>query len=113
MTSHLLFKTLLIFLAGAIFAFLFTNTDILSEKNIKEKGEVMGDQIQKGILQRKEKAKRTATESLTDKILGAITENPILAPIFETKKEVENTINTVKSLPEEQREAICTQICGQ
>ena len=41
-----------------------------------------------------------------------ITDNPVLAPIVNTQKELSSTIDTVRSLPEDQKNAICTQICG-
>ncbi|MEK7521526.1 MAG: hypothetical protein AAB599_01855 [Patescibacteria group bacterium] len=41
-----------------------------------------------------------------------IVNNPVLAPIVNTQKELNSTVDTIKSLPEDQKNAICTQICG-
>jgi hypothetical protein len=50
-------------------------------------------------------------DSILGKVLPFVTENPALAPLFETKQEVEEAAEAVLSLPEEQRNAVCSQIC--
>lgn len=116
MNSHLLLKPLLIFLGGATFSVItvqvVTNLGGLSKGRIEESGRVIGEQIETKVEETREEAKKTALEKLKDKVLPAITESPILAPIFKTTKKVENTVNSIKNLPDEQRNAVCRQICG-
>lgn len=117
MSSHLLLKPLLIFLGGVIFSvvavYLVTNFEQLSGGKIEESGRVIGERIEKKVGETREGVKKTAIEKLRDKILLGVTESPILAPIFETTKEIENTVSSIKDLPEEQRNAVCRQICGE
>lgn len=117
MSSHLLLKPLLIFLGGATFSIIavqvVTHFGELSGGKVEESGKVIGEQIETKVQETKEEAKKTVIEKLKDKILPAITESPVLAPIFKTTKEVENTVNSIKNLPEEQRNAVCRQICGE
>lgn len=54
---------------------------------------------------------RSFIKPISDKVLPALTKNPIIEPLLQTKKEVEETVETVRSLPEEQKNAICKQIC--
>lgn len=117
MSSHLLLKPLLIFLGGATFSIIavqiLTHLDELSKGRVEESGRVIGEQIETKVEETREEAKKTVIEKLRDRVLPAITESPVLTPIFKTTKEVENTVNSIKSLPEEQRNAVCRQICGE
>lgn len=117
MNSHLLLKPLLIFLGGAAFSVIavqvVTHINEWTGKGIEEKGRVIGEQIESEISGTRDSAEKTIIDSIKDKILPAIIESPALAPIFRTTKEVEGTINSIKSLPEEQRNAVCRQICGE
>lgn len=117
MNSHLLIKPLLIFLGGAAFSILavqvVTHINEWTGKGVEKNGRMIGEQIESKISDTREGAKKTIIDSIKDKILPAIIESPVLAPIFRTKKEVEGTINSIKSLPEEQRNAVCRQICGE
>lgn len=53
----------------------------------------------------------SARKAIVNKVLPAVTENPILEPVLETKKSVEDTVKAVKNLPGDQRDAICSQVC--
>lgn len=53
----------------------------------------------------------SARKAIVNKVLPAVAGNPILEPALETKKSVEETIETVMSLPREQKEAVCKQVC--
>ncbi|OGY11238.1 MAG: hypothetical protein A3H88_02190 [Candidatus Blackburnbacteria bacterium RIFCSPLOWO2_02_FULL_44_9] len=67
----------------------------------------------KNKVDQKEETGIKKAKSIIDDIVENIIESPILAPIVNTQKEVKQTVDTVKSLPVDQRNAICTQICGQ
>lgn len=117
MNSHLLLKPLLIFLGGAAFSIVAVQVvmhiDEWTGKGVEENGKVIGERIESRVSDTREEAEKTIVESIKDKILPAIIESPVLAPIFRTTKEVEGTINSIRSLPEEQRNAVCRQICGE
>lgn len=117
MSSHLLLKPLLIFLGGVVFSvvaiYIVTHFDQLLSGKVEESGGVIGKQIERKVEETREGAKKTVIEKLRDRILPAVTESPVLAPIFETTREIENTVNSIKSLPDEQRNAVCRQICGE
>lgn len=53
-----------------------------------------------------------AKRTLIDKVLPALTQSPVVAPAWETKREVEDTIQTVRNLPDAQKDAVCKQVCG-
>lgn len=113
MISHIPLKFLLIFLGGASFSFVafqaFSNLDSLP----RVLGKNGGNGVEKVFEERKSRVKKDTkdAENIFDNVLPAITENPIIAPLIKTKKEVEETVETVRRLPEEQREAFCKQIC--
>lgn len=120
MNSHLLIKPLLIFLGGAVFSVvavqIITHINEWTGNGVKESGRVIGKQIESKVSDTREGAEKTIIDSIKDKkdkIFPAIIESPALAPIFRTTKEVEGTINNIKGLPEEQRNAVCRQICGE
>lgn len=52
------------------------------------------------------------SEFLYDQVIPQIAKSPALAPLFETKKSVEGTVEAVSSLPDAQKEAVCKELCG-
>lgn len=84
----------------------------ISNGRLEDGGRVAGEQIEARVKDAQEGVKNSIIESITSKVFPAITESPVLAPIFKTTKEVEGTINSIKNLPEEQKNAVCRQICG-
>lgn len=115
MTNPILVKYFALFLGGAIFTFVAiqaaTNLDVISMLGFEEGKQKAQHQLEVKVRETSDQATQTVAQSVTARVLGAIVENPALAPFFQTKKEVETTINSVMSLPEEQRSAICKQIC--
>lgn len=53
-----------------------------------------------------------AKRTLIDKVLPALTQSPVVAPAWETKREVEGTVQTIRNLPDAQKDAVCKQVCG-
>tara|TARA_Y100000310_G_C20667773_1_gene808562 strand:- start:2067 stop:2432 length:366 start_codon:yes stop_codon:yes gene_type:complete len=119
MIEHFLLKPVLIFLAGGIVAFAAiqffndpTSFAVLGEKFFGEDIQKEADsEIKKGQEQVDEAVNSLSVQSLLGKVLPALSENPALAPMIETTREVEEAVNAVMSLPDEQRNSICSQIC--
>lgn len=117
MNIHLFLKMALVFTLGAGIAsagaFLLGNTDVISEKNVAkvvsgEASNILGKEIQK-----KEKdGIGKITKNISDKILPAITENPIVQPFLQTKQDVSRAVESVTSLPDEQKKLLCEQVCS-
>lgn len=116
MNSHLLLKPFLIFLGGVVFSIvvvqIIAHFSQLTNGRFEDGGKIIGEQIEAKVKGTQEGAKSSIIDSITSRVLPAIAESPALAPIFNTTRQVENTINSIKSLPEEQRNAVCRQICG-
>lgn len=114
MIIHSILKPFLLFLAGVVFTLillqLLTNPDFLSFLG-QEPSQIEG-QVREEIYKREEKAAKSVTQTIIEKVLPAAAENPVVAPLLETKQEVEQTVNTIRNLPEEQKSAICRQVCN-
>lgn len=119
MNTHFLLKPILIFITGVIFALiiiqivanpgslLFLADKLVQNENIqKNKAEVLSSQKEAT-----ERAEGLSVNSLIEKVLPIVTENSVLAPMFKTTREVEEAVNAVRSLPDEQRNSFCSQIC--
>lgn len=52
------------------------------------------------------------TKALAGKVLPGIAKSPALKPVVETKKDIEETTSEVRNLPQEQKKAICKEVCG-
>ncbi|HBL52289.1 MAG: hypothetical protein A3D24_01425 [Candidatus Blackburnbacteria bacterium RIFCSPHIGHO2_02_FULL_39_13] len=109
---HTIIKFTAVFIGGIAVAFaVFQVLPILNSTQITKDG---GKQIQNEVNSRVEKVtkeKTIAAEGAVGQVLSSASESSILAPLFRTKAKVENTVETVMGLPEEQRNAICSQIC--
>ncbi|MBI2007522.1 MAG: hypothetical protein HYS83_02390 [Candidatus Blackburnbacteria bacterium] len=116
MSSHLFLKPLLIFVGGAIFSVIIVliaaNFNRLTNGKLEDGGKVIGEQIEAKVKSAQEGAESSIVDNIASRVLPVIAESPVLAPIFNTTRQVENTINSIKSLPDEQRNAVCRQICG-
>lgn len=116
MTIPSLLKAGLVFIGGAAAALLAIilitgsrtakiTTDNISLDNLNEKV--------KGVVDAKEKSYLKSFNKIWENsAIPAITESPILAPILSTSKDVSEAVDSIKSLPADQKSAICTQICG-
>lgn len=117
MINHLFLKPVLIFLGGTVFAVIgiqaATHFDILKKFDIAQNKTAVEEEIRTGTRKVADETAKAASETLKDKVLSAIAESPALAPIFNTTRQIEDTINSIKSLPDEQRNAVCRQICGE
>ena len=49
---------------------------------------------------------------LYDKVLPSIAKSSVLAPFFETKRSIEESVEAVSTLPEAQKNAVCEELCG-
>lgn len=68
----------------------------------------------KEVVQEKEQEHTNkVSKYIKDVLVPSIVDNPVLAPILKTTKEVNSTVETIKSLPADQRNAVCRQICGE
>lgn len=116
MITHVLLKPILIFVGGAAVALLITQVVAHPETfeflQKKSAGEVE-QHVKEEVYKKEEKAAKSVAKTIIEKVLPAAQENPVLAPVFETKQEVEQTVETVKNLPEAQKNAICKQVCGE
>lgn len=110
---------LLVFLSGAIFAcvalvfigrWAVSNDQVLGTSTINVQN--IESQV-KDKIQQSEKEGFSLISTILPKIVSAITENPLLAPFIKTQKEVSEAVSTVKNLPGDQKEALCSQICPQ
>lgn len=87
-----------------------TPSSITSES----KSTVLGatQKIQQAVQGKEEEHTNKIFKFIKEKVIPAITDSPILAPLLKTTKEVNATVETIKSLPTDQREAVCKQVCG-
>ncbi|MBI2268151.1 MAG: hypothetical protein HYU80_01740 [Candidatus Blackburnbacteria bacterium] len=105
-------KALLLLSAGALGALVLVK--VLSPGSTNP---VLGQKVSiservRSTVQKQEKDQINSIKSrIVDKVLPAITENPILSPILRTSREVEEAVQTVRSLPDDQKNAICQQVC--
>lgn len=119
MNSHFLLKPILVFVGGVIFALiiiqivtnpgslLFLADKLNLNENIqKNKAEVLSSQKEAT-----EGVEGLSVNGLIEKVLPVITGNPALAPMFKTSREIEEAVNAIRSLPDEQRNSFCSQIC--
>lgn len=112
---HLMIKGILVFFAGAVLALglLF----VISGGNKQLSQQNPGESFVKSFSNeqvRRETAERmveTMTNFVEEKVAGAIEENPIIQPVKQTKEDVQKAIDSITSLPSQQREVICKQIC--
>lgn len=110
-------KNAVIFIGGMVFAGMVLIT--IGRYSPVPETEVLGasisvDSIQtqvKGKVQDGEKQGFSLLGAVIPNVVKAITENPLLAPFMKTQREVGQAVTTVKNLPGDQRDAICTQIC--
>lgn len=106
------------FLAGAFVTLLFTQIIPAAistpAKKTNNDGKVLG--VSNALEENKSVVEDSLLKQLTVDIvgdlLGNVTENPMLAPIFKTKEDIENTVTEVQNLPEAQKAAVCQEICS-
>ncbi len=109
-------KSGLIFVGGAFCAMFILNLAYQSHQT-----KVLGTSTQslqiheqvQNIVGEKEKEQLSILSRILGNIGQSIAQSPILAPLFTTSQEVTTAVDSVKSLPNDQKSAICTQICGQ
>lgn len=118
MSSHFLLKPFLIFAAGILFTIVVIkfvdpgSTAVLGTKFLEQNVKKNADTNLKNSQQEVSKTvDGFSVNNLLEKVLSAVAENPALAPMFKTSREVEQAVNAVRSLPDDQRNSICKQIC--
>lgn len=131
MGLHIFAKFGLIFIGGAAFALLalqaipvvaskavLTVPASISSSSSVNVVEKKRDEFQKKIetkvqkkVQETEDSQKNLVEGSVEKVLSAVTESPVLAPFFKTKQQVEQTVDSVMNLPDDQKSALCKQIC--
>lgn len=111
---HLFVKFGAIFLGGVAFtlAILMFLPAIRILPSFEDNAGLVGQKVQERV-QDKGKQQADSFVSSLGQVLSSVAENPAWGPLLKTKKDVEQTIKEVKSLPDEQRNAICQQICLQ
>ncbi|MDO8503378.1 MAG: hypothetical protein Q7S60_01680 [bacterium] len=65
-------------------------------------------------------SKTTTTEALEDldiidtvsKVLPAVTDIPSLTPLINTKNNIQRSVESIISLPQEEKAALCKQVCS-
>lgn len=108
---HVIIRLFMIFVGGIVFAlliiqalpFIYSVRALGGENTIKKE---VNSRVEKLGKEKAAQANNTAGG-----VLSSVSESSALSPIFQTKKKVENTIDAVISLPDEQKKAICRQIC--
>lgn len=120
MISHLAVKFGLMFLGGALFTLgvlqIFSmRGDILisGREGLKEKVAKEQERIEKKVKRDTGDVAGSFTEGVWDRVVEQVSKNPALEPLFKAKSDVENTYNTLRALPNEQRNAVCQQICSE
>lgn len=115
MTIQTFLKSGLIFAGGALCALFLLNLAYQSRQSQVLGANTQWEEVQKQIensVQETEKEQFGVLSRVLGDITSAITGSPILAPLFTTTKEVTTAVDSVKSLPTDQKSAICAQICG-
>jgi hypothetical protein len=113
---HNVVTMLLVFMVGVLCALgaalIFMNPNnnlkVLGDDNDYTK---TNDFLRSTVQDQEEKHIKSFKKKLFENVIPAIAGNPLFAPIVETKEEVEKTSETIKALPEDQRNAICKQVC--
>lgn len=108
MISPVFLKIILIFSAGILVTLLAVSV-FLQKPQSKGKISVLGIQEE---VQKQEGLLNRLTGDTFNSIASVVLENPVLAPFLEAKTDVEKAVNTVISLPEEQKSVLCKQICS-
>jgi hypothetical protein len=121
MLNHIFLKFALFFIGGVIVAVGITQVlpSVLTNKQhtsyySESASPVLGADSELGnqITQQATNKLQTATQSIVQQMLYSLTQNPAFAPINETTRDVQNAASGVQSLPQEQRKAICREVCG-
>lgn len=103
-------KGILIFIAGVVFALIIVQA-LSGQAKLPSSESIQG--ISEGKVKEEiQEKERSVITKVVERVLPAVTENPVIAPVFETKKEVEETVEAVKALPQDQINAICRQYCS-
>lgn len=108
-------KSGLIFVGGALCAMFILNLAYQSRQTkvlgTSTQTSQIHEQVQ-NMVGEKEKEQLGVLSKLLANIGNSIAQSPLLAPLFTTTQEVTTAVDSVKSLPTDQKSAICTQICG-
>lgn len=117
MMYHNVLTMLLVFAVGALVAlgaaFIFLNPNNLKVLGDESDYTKTNDLLKSTVQDQEEKQIKSFKKRLFENIIPAISGNPLLAPIVETKEEIEKTSETIKALPQDQRNAICKQVCSE
>lgn len=110
-------KGVTIFIGGAFCAlFLLSVAYQSQEKNVlgaqTQVPEETDSKIQSSVAKTKQNQLGIVGRVLNSALL-VVEQSPLLAPIFKTTGEVTVAVDSVKNLPQDQRAAICQQICGE
>lgn len=115
MIVDFLLKPILIFIVGAFSALVVYNFVSKSDPfNFNPKGKAVPKEL--GVSTTvpgapDKKVGNVIVDTVFNKVLPAITQNQAFDPLVQTKQDIEKTVNAVTSLPQEQKEAICKQVC--
>lgn len=113
MSMHLILKGLLVFIAGILFTLgivyvLGGNTPFFGSA---ESGEVKAFSIEQEIDARREGFVGAVVDFVSKKVVPAVDESAVVSPVKQTTQDVQKAIESVTSLPDQQRAAICKQVC--
>lgn len=124
MLNHLFLKFALFFIGGAVLAIGVTQvlprvlinnsrqTAYYSENSSQVLGAESENQLGNQITQQATGQLQGITQSLLQQVLYTLTKSPAFAPVNQTTRDVQTAAGEVQSLPNEQRKAICKEICG-
>lgn len=106
-------KPILIFIVGAFSALVVYNF-VSKSSPLNSKGKAVSKELGVSTAVPEAPDKKVGNvivDTVFNKVLPAITQNPAIDPLIQTKQDIEKTVNAVTSLPQEQKEAICKQVC--
>ncbi len=117
--DHFLIKLVAVFALGAVFALLVFqvagNPQVLGsftkmfEKKVARVG---NERVEYAKAKAGGQVRGVSVEGSVQGIVeGLFSKNSAFAPLFKTTRDVQQAVDSVISLPEEQRSSICRQIC--
>ena len=108
-------KLTAVFFTGVIVTLVVINSPArpVAQTNVLGASDEFQQAIKDKVVQKEQEHLNFFSKFISEKLGPSITQNPILSPFFNTKKSVEGALTSVKNLPDDQRQAICKQICTQ
>lgn len=120
MLNHLFLKFGLFFIGGAVCTYAAVHFLSSKEVSIANRGgnnptQVLGDQspsLDEKLHEAGQEGAKKVVQAVVDKVVSHLRNNPAFDPVVKTTEDVQSTVDEVRSLPQDQKAAICAEICA-